>query len=82
MLVWRKESVWRGMRNGGGDARRFTRNFHTFLTPFGVEGWFLVAQVVCAQAMLQPKQELRWVLALFFRCAPAPLPTLRSAGCR
>jgi hypothetical protein len=39
-----------------------------FFTPFGVEGWFLVAQVLCAQAMLQPKSEIKWALSLFYRC--------------
>lgn len=47
-----------------------------FVTPFGIEGWFLVAQVVCAQAMLQPKQEMKWAMNLFFRCASTHLPRL------
>ena len=53
---------------------RFTRNFHMFVTPFGVEGWFLIAQVVCAQAMMQPKQEMKWAFNLFFRCASPARP--------
>ena len=52
---------------------RFTRNFQMFFTQFGIEGWLLVAQVLCAQAMLQPKSEIKWALSLFFRCV-SPLP--------
>jgi hypothetical protein len=59
----------KGQVHDGEGCCRFTRNFHMFVTPFGVEGWFLVAQVICAQAMLQPKQEMKWVFSLFFRCA-------------
>lgn len=50
---------------------RFTRNLHSFVTPFGVEGWLLVAQVLCAQAMLVPKHEIPSAIALFFRCGEA-----------
>jgi transformation/transcription domain-associated protein len=47
---------------------RFTRNFQSFFTVSGIEGWFLIAQVICTRALLLPKSELRWALALFFRC--------------
>jgi transformation/transcription domain-associated protein len=56
---------------------RFTRNFHNFFTVSGVEGWFLIAQVICARTLLLPKSELRWVLALFLRCAVYAGCTLR-----
>lgn len=52
---------------------RFTRNLHTFFSPFGVEGWFLTTMVLAAQAMLRTNTNIKWVLTLFFRCAP-PLP--------
>lgn len=48
---------------------RLTRNLATFVTPFGLEGVFLIAQVATAQALLQPHRSLKWTLALFFRCA-------------
>ena len=46
---------------------RFTRNLHTFFSPFGVEGWFLTSMVLAAQAMLRRHSNLKWVLMLFFR---------------
>jgi transformation/transcription domain-associated protein len=46
---------------------RFTRNMHTFVTPFGVEGWFLIAQVLASQAMLRPKQTIKYALHMFYR---------------
>lgn len=46
---------------------RMTRNMYSFISQYGIEGWFLVTQALAAQSMTGPKQHLKWVLQLFFR---------------
>lgn len=48
---------------------RVTRNISHFITPFGLEGWFLISQVLAAQACTRPKQNCHWPLYLFCRYA-------------
>ena len=46
---------------------RVTRNISHFITPFGLEGWFLISQVLAAQSMTRTKQNIHWPLYLFCR---------------
>lgn len=48
---------------------RMTRNLSSFISQYGIEGWFLVTQALAAQSMTGTKQNLKWALHLFFRCA-------------
>ena len=47
---------------------RMTRNMSSFISQYGIEGWFLVTQALASQSMTGTKQNLKWALHLFFRC--------------
>lgn len=46
---------------------RLTRNLASFFTPFGVEGVFITAMVVAAEAVFARHSNIRSCLAMFFR---------------
>ncbi|KAL0020642.1 hypothetical protein WJX79_010395 [Trebouxia sp. C0005] len=46
---------------------RLTRNLQTFFTPFGVEGVFITAMAVAAQASIAHHSGIAHILSMFFR---------------
>ena len=56
---------------------RMTRNVSNFISPFGLEGWFLISQVLAAQSMTRTKQNIHWPLYLFCRCDALRFPPHR-----